>query len=247
MKAANVALLCSIPLITLVTPVVKEKVTALLSLSNDLSAYEGDGILIADTSSYTYVWWWWPRIFTTQWTLTQRPVFGDAHHTISFFVVPKNVAHRFLYRYDSNYESDYLFVDGNYMQVSLGQQHLDLRRNVYILPKEYTPGGEAKAEYVVDVRKSLSLERNETLGYTLCQFQNRDVYTNFIDMEPDAVDGIYRCHCDLQDPMLYNGTKAFVGGVISPHYCSPVPSTPYFTSSKSSYNFFPLSSQQNHI
>ena len=237
MNATQVAaLFCVIPLITLLAPVVKDKTASLITLPNVLSAYEGDGILTADTSSNLYVWWWWPSIFTTRWKLTQRPAFGDAYHTVSFFVAPKSIAHRFLYRFDSNYTTDYFFVDGDFMQVMQGQQHLDIRRNIYLLPKEYTPGREAKAEYIVDVKKSLSLERNETLGSSICQFQNRDVYTNFIDLEPDAIDGVYRCHCDFQGPLPYYGSP--VGGVISPNYCSSFPSTPYFSSPKSSYNFF---------
>ena len=224
------ALLCVIPLITLLVPALKEKAASLITLSNYLAAYEGDGILIADTSSNMYVWWWWPSIFTTRWTLMQRPVFGDAYHMISFFVAPKSLAHRFLYRFDSDYTSDYFFVDGDFMQVSQGQMHLDIRRNVYLLPQEYTPGREAKAEYTIDVKKSFSLERNETLGASICQFQNRGVFTSFIDVEPGAIDGAYKCHCDLQDPS--------VGRTIPPNYCSPLDSGPYFSSPKSSYNFF---------
>jgi hypothetical protein len=66
MNATQVAaLFCVIPLISLLAPVVKDKTASLIALPNVLSAYEGDGILTADTSSNLYVWWWWPSIYDT--------------------------------------------------------------------------------------------------------------------------------------------------------------------------------------
>ena len=238
MRASNVVLLCSIPLLTLLAPVVKEKAAVLVAPSSDTYAYEGDGILIADTSSYQYVWWWWPSIFTTRWTLKQNPGLGDAYHSVSFYVAPKSIAHRFLYRFDSYYESDFSFVEGGPRDVSQGQQHLDLRRNIYLLPKEYTPGREARADYNVEVKKASKsfANNNKTFGYTLCQFQNRADYIRFLRMERGAI--AYRCHCDYKDPLPCNGTEDCFDGRVSHYSCFDGSSVPNFSSSLSSYNFF---------
>ena len=238
MKASNLVLLCSLPLIPLLVPVLQKKASWLVAPSIDISAYEGDCILAADTSSYHYVWWWWPSVFTTRWTITQRPVFGDAHHEVSFYVAAKSNAHHFLYRLDSDYTSDYFFVEGDYRQVFKGHQHLDLRRNIYILPKEYSPGKEAKADYVLEVKKeTLSLEKNKTYGYCLYQFQNRQDYKSFIDLNPGAIDSATGCHCSWENFPPYNDTDSS-SGVLPSYYCAQNSPGPYFTSSQSSYNFF---------
>jgi hypothetical protein len=237
MIAGHVALL-SIPLITLLAPVAKEIVVSLVAPSRVDPAYEGDGILLGDTGNYAYVWWWWPSVFTTRWTITQSPVYGDAYHTVSLFVAPKRIAHRFLYRFDSNYSSDFFFVEGDYEQVSQNQQHLDLRRYVYLLPNEYTPGREAKAVYSVDVKKeSKELGRNETYGYQTCQFQNLRYFTDFIDMEPEAIDKVYTCHCEYGDVPPCSDNEDCIRSTFSPEFCAE-PSGPNFTAVESSYNFF---------
>ena len=202
MKGVHVALFCSIPLFTILAPTMRETARALLAPSYFVPAYEGDGILVGDSG--VSLPWWLGWASTINWRITQRPVFGDAFHDISLFVVPKNVAPSLLYRFDANYTSDYFYVDGEYAVVYEDMQHLDLRSSIYLLPKEYTPGREAKASFIVKVkRQSGEFERNKTYilyGSTTCQFQNRALYRDFVDMEPGAEEYAEACHSVLGGP-----------------------------------------------
>lgn len=237
MKTLDVALFCSLAL--LATPV-KEAIVGLLSSPFLISAFEGDGILIADTARSPYVNnWLWPNILTTRWTLQQRPIFGDAHHTVSFYLARKRRAHRYLYRFDSDFTSEYFYVDGDRQDVLQGHQHLAIRQNVYILPEEYTPGKRAGVNFLVEVNKRspTALERNESLGYSVCQFQNKAVYSNFIDLEPTSIDNAYQCNCILQDSNDPNTRQA--QDVLTSNYCtSKNTPIPYFAATTSSYNYF---------
>lgn len=196
MNAVHVALLCSIPIFA-VAPSLKEAAISLLKPSYLTTVYEGDGILVGDTA--VSLPWWLNWAFTTiNWKITQRPAFIDAPHSISLYVVSKTLAPRLLYRFDSNFTSDYYYVEGDFESVYHDKQHLDLRSNVYLLPKEYTPVREAKASIVVDVKRASESSskhvRNETYGSTTCQFQDRESFRNFVDMEPGAIEYSTACH-----------------------------------------------------
>ena len=181
MNRVHVALFLSIPICTLLVPTVKERISTLFSTSVYFPAFEGDGILIADTVKYGF------KFTSINWTLTQQPVYGDAYHTISFFVVPKQIAHRFLYHYNSTYTSHQFFVDGGTELVRGGLQHLNLRSNIYLLPKEYTGSRkETRAEFKVHSTQIVTSEsgsRSVASCCPVCQFQNRVAYSDFLDME----------------------------------------------------------------
>ena len=226
MNRVHVALFLSIPIFTLLTPTVKENISALFIKSSLVSAFQGDGILVADSDNYAFQFPWLP--FTSiSWKLTQQPIFGDAYHTISFFVVPEQKAHRFLYRYNSTYTSNHFFVDGGKDSVRDGLQHLNLRSNIYLLPKEYTgPRKEARADFKVHFTQILN-----SSGYsvgacsTVCQFQNRFGYSDFLNMERDS---IYNA-VDCEPPFVTNNVfKA----------CDFNEKSDVFMSKVNSYNFF---------
>lgn len=234
MKGIHVALFCSIPLFTILAPTIREAVISqLLAPSYLIPVYEGDGILVGDPG--VSLPWWLNWAFTVRrWTITQKPVFGDAFHAISLFFVPKNTAPFLLYRFDANYTSDYFYVDGGYTRVYRDMQHLDLRSSIYLLPKEYTPGREAKASLLVKVkRESSEYERNRTYVYgsTTCQFHNRALYRNFVDMEPGAVDYSETCRS-----VLGGATQFKDEGYLKNH---SVPSHSFTsTQLQESYNYF---------
>ena len=191
MNRVHVALFLSIPICTLLAPTVKERILALFSTSASFPAFEGDGILIADMGNYGF------KFTSINWTLTQQPVYGDAYHTISFFVVPQQIAHQFLYHYNSTYTSNSFFVDGGTESVRAGLQNLNLRSNIYLLPKEYTGSRkEARAEFKVHSTRILNSEsssRSVEACCPVCQFQNRVAYSDFLDMENYSINKTAEC------------------------------------------------------
>lgn len=223
MNRVHVALFLSIPICTLLAPTVKERILALFSRSASVSAFEGDGILVADTSNYGY------HFTSINWTLTQQPVIGDAYHTISFFVVPHHIAHHFLYRYTSTYTSDPFFVNDSAESVRDGLQHLNLRSNIYLLPKRYTgprSREEARAEFKVNSTQIINSEsRNESVVTCcpVCQFQSRVSFSDFLDMERYSIGRSVACsppNFEFEQPCEISGK----------------PDT--FTAKTNSYNFF---------
>ena len=182
-KGVHVALVVSMGVLLLMAPTVKERVLSLFSSSSCAAAYEGDGILVGDTGSSRYVPSWWFPYSSIEWKITQQPVFGDAHHTMSFFMVPEDMAHHYLYRFHSHDKSQVFYVGGG-MEPEL--QHIPITSNVYLLPKEYTRHGkEAKAHFRLNIlqNNTSSSANNEQQIYYLCQFQNRVNFRDFIDME----------------------------------------------------------------
>lgn len=207
-------------------PTVKEKISALFTKSTPVSAFLGDGILVADSSNYAFPWL---PFISINWTLEQQPIFGDAYHTITFFVVPKQIAQQFLYTYDArNFTSDPFFVDGGKESVREGFQHLDIRSNIYLLPKEYTgpEKEEARAEIKVHFNRIFNSSGNlsgNSVGACspVCQFRNRALYSDFLDMEPNAMSGV-ECTPPFRDFQDCDFTEA----------------SDVFTSQVNSYNFF---------
>lgn len=239
MNAVNVALICSIPILAIFGPVVREKANTFAFPTYFYTAYEGDGILIGDTQADATLW---SPFISINWEFSQKPSFGESHHTISIFVVRKSEAPLFLYRFDSNYTSpDYFFVEGGFQSVTMGQQHLDIRQYIYLLPKEYTPGVQATAMCDFSVKKPSTFSgRNETYGYATCQFQNNQQYRDFVDMEPGAIEKRTKCYCNFQAPTPCNDTTDCVSNTMPSDACydSGDPSGPYFTAAENSYNFF---------
>ena len=240
MDRVHVALFLCVPIFTLLAPTVKEKTLSLFSSSSFTPAYEGDGILIGDTGINVPL----PRFpfKFINWRITQQPEFGDAYHTISFFVVPERLAPKYLYPINSSYKSQTFFVDGGEEFVSQGFQHLNLRSYIYLLPKTYTgPGKEARAVYVVDVkRNSSSSGTSKPLGSSVCRFGSRAEFSDFLDM--DRIDknavpclsllGSVTDSCSEGDRDCINAFRSYEA--IS--YPSGSPTT--FTTTDSSYNFF---------
>ena len=83
----HLALLLTVPVLTLLTPTVKDRVLSLFMSSSFTEAYVGDGILIGDSATNI-------PFSTINWMITQQPIFGDTYHTVSIFVVPERVARR---------------------------------------------------------------------------------------------------------------------------------------------------------
>lgn len=208
-------------------PTVREKISALFTKSTPVSAFRGDGILVADSSFYTLSWF---PFLSIAWTLTQEPVFGDAYHTISFFVVPKQKARQFLYmNHPPSFTSGRFFVDGGPESVRDGFEHINLRSNIYLLPKEYTgPEKEARAEikvYFTRIFNSSGNSSSSSVGACspVCQFQNRAHYSDFLDMEPNALNGV-----ECSPPFSNRDFQV----------CDFNEASSVFTSQVSSYNFF---------
>ena len=225
MNRVHVALFLSIPVFTLLTPTVKENISAFFVKSTLVSAFQGDGILVADSDKYSFQFPWFPFTSIT-WKLTQQPLFGDAYHTISFFVVPEQKAYRFLYRYNSSYTSNHFFVDGGKESVRDGLQHLNLRSNIYLLPKQYTgPRKEARAEFKVQFTQLFNSSSYSVGACSpVCQFQNRFGYSNFLNMETDSIDNAIGC----EPPFVTNAFKT----------CEFNEKSDVFMSEVNSYNFF---------
>ena len=179
-----VALVISIGVLILMAPTVKERIHSLFSSSSCAAAFEGDGILVGDTGSSRYVPSWW--LSSIEWKITQQPGFGDAHHTVSLFMVPEQVAHHYLYRSHSRYTSPVLHIDGGMEPKLELMQHIPITTNVYLLPKDYTrPKKEARADLMLNVFWNISDESSDTktyVSYYVCQFRNRVNYGNFIDI-----------------------------------------------------------------
>ena len=232
MKAViNVALLCSVPLLATFAPTIWEKARS-FTLATDLcTAYEGDGILIGDTGADAS--YWSPSV-STDWQISQEPLFGEVPHDISIFVVRMSHAPYFLYRFQSNYASDYFSVDGGLESVSMGKQHLDLRRYVYLLPKEYTPpGARAEALFNVTVEKeSMSIGENAQI----CQFQNARDYRDFLDMEPGAIHQATKCENQSLNEPQDSHAQAQRNDASSVQSLTLADAK--FTAAKNSYNFF---------
>ena len=122
--------------------------------------------------------------------------------------------------------------------MSQDQQHLDLRSNIYLLPKEYSPGRETTAKYVVNIeRDSTSVDRNETYGYQVCQFSSRAFFSSFIDMLPGAIDNTMTCHCVYE---ACGGIRECFYDLFSSDYEFCTSASPDFTSTQlpDTYNFF---------
>lgn len=208
---------------TFFAPTVKEKISTLFTKSTPVTAFLGDGILVADSSNYAFPWF---PFISINFTLEQQPIFGDAYHTISFFVVPKQIAQQFLYTYDvRNFTSDPFFVDGGKESVRDGLHHLNLRSNIYLLPQEYTgPEKEARAEIKVhftQISSGNSSANSVRACSPVCQFQNRALYSDFLDMEPNAMSGV-ECTPPFRDFQICDFNEA----------------SDVFTSKANSYNFF---------
>ena len=227
-KGVHVALVVSIGVLILMAPTVKERILSLFTSSSCAAAYEGDGILVGDTGSSRYIPSWWFPYSSIEWKITQQLVFGDAHHTVSFFIVPEEIAHRYLYRFHSHDKSQDFYVGGG-MEPQL--QHIPITSNVYLLPKEYTRHGkEAKAYFKLNItqKDTCSSANNELQSYYLCQFQNRVNFEDFIDME--------------QSVRTSSGcTYMYMSAGENIEASSSVP----FVSSISSYNFFSAAVPKN--
>ena len=224
----HLALLLTVPVLTLLTPTVKDRVLSLFMSSSFTEAYVGDGILIGDSATNV-------PFSTINWMITQQPIFGDTYHTVSIFVVPERVARRHLYPYESRTETDYFPVGSTAESNSIG-----MRSYIYLLPKMYLQHEkEAKVEYMVEVKPDIN---SEPLGAMVFQFQNRDDFSNYVDQEPNAYKKAVGCSCMLGDHVKRGcrpNDKVCIkklkesAGCLSQCYANP-----FFTSEKNSYNFF---------
>ena len=164
-------------MLTLLAPTVKDKTLSLFQSTTSTQAYSGDSILIGDSEA--------SLPFTTiDWKITQQPGFGDSYQAISIFVVPERVARRHLYRYESNYSSPSFSVDSNI---------IPLRSYIYLLPKKYHDREqEPRAEFTVKNTYAASLTREPMIA-SVCPFDNRVQYSDFLDKEPGAVQNAQGC------------------------------------------------------
>jgi hypothetical protein len=179
-KGVHVALVV-LSVLTFMAPTMKEKMLSLFNSSHCTAALEGDGILVGDTGSSKYVPRWWSS--SINWKITQQPGFGDANHRVSIFIVPEEVAHRYLYRFHSHYTSPTIHVDDGMEPKLQPMQHMPITTNIYLLPKEYTRRGrEARANLTLNVINNDS-SSSEYRSYSVCRFQNRANYEDYIDMD----------------------------------------------------------------
>ena len=216
-------------MLTLLAPTVKDKTLSLFQSTTSTQAYSGDSILIGDSEA--------SLPFTTiDWKITQQPGFGDSYQTISIFSVPERVARRHLYRLKSDYNSPSFFTD-------LDSNTLPLRSYIYLLPKKYHGREqEPKAEFTVKFNYASSLTREPMIA-SVCPFDNRVQYSDYLDMEPGAVQNAQGCsrmlgdvenHCSREDQNCTNALRALTE-ITAPKKGSE---NAVFQSKVSSYYFF---------
>ena len=223
----HLALILSVPFLTLLTPAVKERVCSLFISSSITKAYVGDGILIGDSATNI-------PFTTINWRVTQQPMFGDAFHTVSLFAVPQRVARRHIFRYRSTYASKPFKVIREADMHSVGA-----RRYVYFLPKMYLSRGE-EARATINVNVSLDFH-TELLTAPVFMFNNSRAFLDFLDMEPGSEEGAEKCSCRLGAAVKYCDSHDRDCIKRDPFACSSLrecQSENTFTSQYSTYYFF---------
>lgn len=219
------ALILAVPLLTLLTPAVKERVDSLFFSSSFTKAYVGDGILIGDSATnipFTMI----------NWKVTQQPTFGDSFQTVSLYAVPQRVARRNIFRYRSTYASKPFQVRREEDTHSVGP-----RRYVYFLPKMYLSRGE-EARATINVNVSVD-SHSELLTAPVFMFNNSKAFLDFMDMEPDSENGAEKCSCNLGEECDSDHQDCVKrdSSICSSLY-RECQSENTFTSHYSSYNFF---------
>lgn len=176
-------LLIVLVLLCLLAPKVMEGIASLTHITTSTPAYEGDGILLGDSGTVF-------PFLNIRWTITQQPMFLDSFHTVSIYAVPLNVARRNIYLYRSNFTANRTFQVQKTGIHSVGE-----RMYVYFLSKDYlNDGQEPSAKINVEV---VVEDGSTLLTAPVFQFQSRQTFSNFIDLEPGAVDGAVGCKCML--------------------------------------------------
>ena len=152
-------LIIIVPIITtLVTPTVKDWVTHLFKSTKITPAYEGDGILIGDSSRFI-------PFSSVTWTITQRPMLGDDYHAVSIYAVPEMVARQTLYLYNSS------FSTGNRtIRVEKGETRMiGARIFVYLLSSMYL---QEDQQTVVNINVDVLGLYSETLPAPVFRFNS---------------------------------------------------------------------------
>ena len=178
-------LLILIVLLSLLAPWLRERIAFLYKSTLWTPAYEGDGILVGDSGTNV-------PFSSVNWTITQRPMFRDSYHTVHIFAVPERVARRHLYPYQSSFSTSETF------QVRGSDIHsVGARAYVYLLPKMYlNHGQEARAKVNVQVQADFN---TETLTVQTFRFENREHFSNFVDLEPGSMGLADGCSCMVGD------------------------------------------------
>ena len=235
----NFAFLIIVIIACLLVPKVMEGITSLTNTTTSTPGYEGDGILLGDSGTIF-------PFLNFHWTVTQQPLFLDTFHTVSIYAMPLNVARRNIFLYRSNFSANNTFqVQGR------GVHSVGERIYVYLLSNEYlNPGQEASALINVEV---LTKNDSEALTAPIFQFRSRQAFSDFIDLEPGAVNGAVGCKCMIGDAIKKKCKKGdcdcierlrIESGCPSLDLCPPA-SDGVFTSDTSAYYFFASNVTEN--